>query len=259
LIASRAAISLPCVARDEHGRRGEPSRRAAARISACGPTRKPAASASSTTYTLCAPYLASVTWARSAPGPMKTAEGSPRRRAMVSSSRSSCGGAVGVVDEDENFSHVGVSLSGRRPGQMNLRAARNSASLVPPSPSSVTICPGRAADAWRTRSTVVHAASRPTGGVDAEVGQRPGLDRLLLGRHDPLERGVARLVDLVGHRDQRRQARLDRLGSRCRRRGGWSPCRPTVSSEAKVTWGRPRRSASIAGTTPMCRRSRPCR
>ena len=70
-----------------------------------------------------------------------------------------------------------------------------------PSPSSVTIWPrlARAAAAVND-STLVHAAARPTCvGVDAEVGQRPGLDRLLLGRHDPLERGVARLVDLVGH------------------------------------------------------------
>src|SRR4051812_22163072 len=36
-------------------------------------------------------------------------------------------------------------------------------------------------------------------GLDAEVGQTPGLHRLLLGGHDPLEGGVPRLVDLVGH------------------------------------------------------------
>src|SRR3954464_13621760 len=34
-------------------------------------------------------------------------------------------------------------------------------------------------------------------GLDADVGQRLRLDRLLLGGHDPLERGGARLVDVV--------------------------------------------------------------
>src|SRR3712207_9498912 len=44
----------------------------------------------------------------------------------------------------------------------------------------------------------------------AEVGQRLLLHRLLLGGHDPLEGGVARLVDRVPGGHDRRQRRLQR-------------------------------------------------
>ena len=55
------------------------------------------------------------------------------------------------------------------------------------------------------------AFARPTAdGVEAEVGQRLGLHRLLLGGHDPLEGGVARLVDRVPGGHDRRQRRLER-------------------------------------------------
>src|SRR5699024_5133959 len=71
--------------------------------------------------------------------------------------------AVRVVDENENCCHdYFTSFFTSRDRQMNLREARNSASLVPPSPSSATIVPcsrgGRLVISW----TAVQAASRPT-------------------------------------------------------------------------------------------------
>ena len=94
--------------------------------------------------------------------------------------------------------------------QMNLRDARNSAALTPPSPSSVTIVPAARGGRFAKLTTSVALAPRPAcAGVDAEVGQAQRLDRLLLRRHDPLERRVPRLVDLLDHADHRGQRRLD--------------------------------------------------
>ena len=45
--------------------------------------------------------------------------------------------------------------------------------------------------------------------VDAKIGQRPGLHRLLLGSKDALHRGIPRLPGLVRHADDRRQVGLD--------------------------------------------------
>ena len=64
--------------------------------------------------------------------------------------------AAGVVDEDENFSHGCVSP------QRNFWADRNSASLVPPSPSSVTSWPCSRGGRLAKEVTLVQAASRPT-------------------------------------------------------------------------------------------------
>ena len=97
---------------------------------------------------------------------------------------------------------------------MNFLDARNSTSALAPEPSSsVTISP------WRARRALLgalHRAStrRPAdlAGVDADVGERPGLQRLLLRRHDPLEGGVAGLAGLVGHREHQRRGRADHLG-----------------------------------------------
>ena len=47
--------------------------------------------------------------------------------------------------------------------------------------------------------------------ADAEVAERDGFLRLLLRAHDPLERGIARLVDRVGDGDHRGQGRLDHV------------------------------------------------
>ena len=89
---------------------------------------------------------------------------------------------------------------------MNFRSARNPAALLPPSPSSLTITPAARGGRAAKSTTQVAACARPDRArVDAEVGQRQGLHRLLLRRHDPLERRVPRLVDLLHHADHRRQ------------------------------------------------------
>ena len=67
----------------------------------------------------------------------------------------------------------------------------------------------RRADAEHDRS-----ASRrrpPRRRDDPEVGRGQRLERLLLRAHHPLQRGVARLVDRVAHRDDRGQRRLDHV------------------------------------------------
>ena len=60
-------------------------------------------------------------------------------------------------------------------------------------------------------------------GRETEVGQRELLLRLRLGGHDPLERGVAGLVDRVRDRDDRGKRGLERC--RTRTRSGASPAR----------------------------------
>jgi hypothetical protein len=51
------------------------------------------------------------------------------------------------------------------------------------------------------------APTRP--GLDLDVRRAQGVQRLLLGAHDRLERGVARLVDRVAHGDDGRELDLD--------------------------------------------------
>ena len=112
-----------------------------------------------------------------------------------------------------------------------------------------------------TSTTSVQAAARPTvAGIDAQIVQRPGVDRLLLGGQDALHRRVAGLAGLVGHADHRRQRRLDRVardvavaadrhlavGHRQTWRRGWRPASPA----ARRPW---------PGAPPSPRRSRPSR
>ena len=78
------------------------------------------------------------------------------------------------------------------------------------SPSSSIFSP-----AWRSGAALDrHDLLASTGPPDlvvpeAEVGRGDLVDRLVLGRHDPLERGVARLHDAGGDADDRRERRLD--------------------------------------------------
>src|ERR1035437_6146077 len=157
---------------------------------------------------------------------MKTADGSPRRRAIVSSSEvvlrttpsrwstrtrtsamcvtptSICSGEQRVavsslVGSDElvrgqELCKLGaaVTLIG---DDLALGARRAPG-------EGLDLCPG-SGQAYRA-------------GVKTQVYQRPGLHGLLLGSHDAFEGRVARLVDLVGDRDQSRQCGGDGLGSR---------------------------------------------
>ena len=88
-------------------------------------------------------------------------------------------------------------------------ATRYSATLVPPSPSSVTFSPavfgGFGVD---DRHLGTGVGDADLVGLDAEIGQRQRRHFLLLRGHDALEGRVARLVDLLGDRDHRRQRRL---------------------------------------------------
>ena len=119
--------------------------------------------------------------------------------------------AVGVVDQNENFGHGGYLLLDRSGseellGGQELGELGASVALVG---DDLALGPRRPlAEGEHLRP---RAGQPDLGRVHAEVGERPRLDRLLLGRHDPLERGVARLVDLVGHGHQRRHRRLDGL------------------------------------------------
>jgi hypothetical protein len=86
LIASLAAISLPSPPDGMSTAAGDVLSTSCASASALGATRYSPSAGSSSTYTLAAPNLASASVAASAAGPMNTADGSPRRRAKVSSS-----------------------------------------------------------------------------------------------------------------------------------------------------------------------------
>ena len=98
--------------------------------------------------------------------------------------------------------------------QTNFLDARNSARSLRrrPSPSSLTTvpaCRGGAASKTRPRST---QPPRPTSPASTPRSASDSVsDRLLLRRHDPLERRVARLVDLLDHAHHGRRRRLDHL------------------------------------------------
>jgi hypothetical protein len=96
--------------------------------------------------------------------------------------------AIGVVDEDENLSHEGYSFS-LVPDQMNLRAARNAASLAPPSPSSVTISPCSRGGRFDGQDLGVGAAEADLTGVDAQVGQLHVSTGFFLAAMIPLKEG----------------------------------------------------------------------
>src|SRR3954468_5097709 len=141
--------------------------------------------------------------------PMTTAEGSPRTRAAVSASR--------------------VVLRTPPPAGLSSARTRTSAMGCAPLPSSKLVKGAGSDDLLageeldellravtligdldalalgRTTGEVEHLrggrCQADAGRVDAEVGQRLRLDRLLLRGHDPLEGGVARLVDGVPGRD----------------------------------------------------------
>src|SRR3954470_13485450 len=141
---------------------------------------------------------------------MTTAEGSPRARAAVSASR--------------------VVLRTPSPAGLSSTRTRTSAMTVSPLPGSGSddllggeeadellravplvghlhaLALGRAAGEVDDLAGRVRQAHRA--GVEPEAGSRQLLHRLLLAGHDPLERGVARLVDGVPGGHDRRQRRL---------------------------------------------------
>src|SRR4051794_39687682 len=212
LTATRAATSLPSGEDGITTAAGDLSATSCASTSAFGATRNSSTSGDSATYTFCAPYSPSASFTPAAvPGAaMTTADGSPSARAAVSASR--------------------VVLRTPSPAGSSSTRTRTSAMTMSPLPGSGSddLLGGEEADELlravalvgdlhalalgRAAGEVEHLA----GGVgqadaarlDTEVGERLGLHRLLLRGHDPLEGGVARLVDRVPGRHDRRQRRL---------------------------------------------------
>ena len=107
---------------------------------------------------------------------------------------------------------VGLEVDERAGHQTSLFSARYSTILSAALPSSSirtwSLLAGggatRAHDSPRARFT-------DRVGVDPDVGERDDLLRLRLRPHDPLERGVARLVDRVRHGNEGRQRRRDHV------------------------------------------------
>src|SRR6478609_5004738 len=139
---------------------------------------------------------------------MKTADGSPRRLAIARSSY------VGLRTAPSTWSmRTRTSDMGRRSSDELLRGEE--------------LGQRRGARAVLVRDDLAGHARRAGGGVldrgprgveadlarvDPDVAERPGLERLLLRRHDALERRVARLAGLVGDRQHQRQRATDDLG-----------------------------------------------
>ena len=74
-----------------------------------------------------------------------------------------------------------------------------------PSPSSSTISPWDLASVCSHLDDLLARANGADLAGEPEVRDAQRVDRLGLGRHDPLERRVPRLDDARGHRDQGRQ------------------------------------------------------
>src|SRR3954451_12860195 len=139
---------------------------------------------------------------------MKTAEGSPRRLAIARSSY------VGLRTAPSTWSmRTRTSDMGRRSSDELLRGEeldqRRGA-------RSVLVLDDLAGGARRAGRGVLDRGPRGVqadlAGVDADVGERPRLERLLLRRHDALERRVAGLARLVGHRQHQGHRAADDLG-----------------------------------------------
>src|SRR5665647_2614618 len=160
----------------------------------------------------------------SSPAPMKTADGSPRRRAIVSISRVVFRTVPSTWSTRTRTSAMRYSYfcSGDQPvrvinlvGSDELVGGQELCKLG----ATVTLIgDDLALRTWRTLGEGLDLgpgrAHAHRAGVEAQVGQRPRLDRLLLRGHDALEGRIARLVDLVGDRNQSRQRSRDRHGGR---------------------------------------------
>src|SRR5215469_6071389 len=161
---------------------------------------------SAATYILAAPYSAHRAWPCSAPGPVHTTEGSPNRRASVISSSVTFLTSSPVCSANTKISAMSSPL---RLSDELLRGEE----LGDLDSAVAFILDGRAGLAWWPLREIDHFGGRTAepdqGRVDARVGQAHRLDRLLLRRHDPLERRVARFVDLLDHADHGGQGGLD--------------------------------------------------
>src|SRR5213080_972886 len=138
---------------------------------------------------------------------MKTAEGSPSRLAMVRSSY------VGFLTAPSTWSTTTRTSDIRRSSDELLGSEELGQRL---GARTVLVLDDLAGGARRAGRGVDDLGPRGARAdltrVDTQVAQRPGLERLLLGGHDPLERRVAGLTGLVGDREDQRHGAADDLG-----------------------------------------------
>ena len=229
--ATRAATSLPSGPEVMRMAAGCDRCTTATTASALGRDRNCSISGADTAYTVVAPYSPRVATTSSVASPHTSAAGSPSRRAMVSSSRVALRtplgvssartrisdtvdsyrwagvGADGVAAGDRRWARSGAPVTGhrgrrgsRRAGPRRCRRRRRR-------------CPAVRAGAGATSSDPGGGRREPDRGrVDPDVGEREGLDRLLLGQHDRPEGRVAGLVGLVGDRHDGGQLGAHLLG-----------------------------------------------
>ena len=166
------------------------------------------------------------------------------------------------LGDDQDLRHVDPASRVART-QMYLPAARNSTSAADPAPSSSgTTWPASLGGRGSVGDHLAPGGRQADrAGVDPQVGQRPGLDRLLLGGQDALHRRVAGLAGLVGHADHGRAAWPRRSGSRCRRPAGSVTVSPLTADARPPGWrpASPAARRSCSAARPCCRRWTPCR
>src|SRR5699024_8652379 len=168
-------------------------------------------SSAGATYTFSAPCSASVALPVSAPSPTHTAAGSPMRRATVSSSVVTFLTCPSTWSTRTRTSAMIFEPLFRLSSDLDeLLLGEELGGLH----ATITLVLDDRARGTRWCGGEVDGLGRGVGqtyliGVDAGVGDRLLVDRLLLRLHDQLEGRVARLVDLLDHRDDRRQLRLD--------------------------------------------------
>src|SRR6478609_4968509 len=138
---------------------------------------------------------------------MKTAEGSPSRFAMVRSSY------VGFLTAPSTWSMTTRTSDISRSSDELLRGEEVGERLGARAVLVLDDLAGGARRAGRGLDDLGPRGVRADlTGVDTQVAQRPGLEGLLLGRHDPLEGRVAGLAGLVGDREDQRHGAADDLG-----------------------------------------------
>src|SRR5581483_7101775 len=128
---------------------------------------------------------------------MNTAAGVPSSRALVSSSRVTFLTAPSAWSTSTRIS----AMTATRPFLDELLRGEEVGEL---DPAAAFIGHDDALGARRRDGRVEHlrpgAGRADLGRLDRDRGGVQALHRLLLGGHDPLEGGVARLVDLLDHR-----------------------------------------------------------
>src|SRR5208282_5210194 len=145
-----------------------------------------------------------------APGPVHTTEGSPNLRASVISSQVTFFTSPPACSASTRISAMPSPPASDEPASDELARGEEFGRLDAAVALVLDDHPGLAA---RQLGVIDHlrgrAAEPDRGRVDARVGEAERLHRLLLRRHDALERRVAWLVNLLDHADRRGKRGLD--------------------------------------------------